>query len=352
MQSCRRVFDRLDLSKGENASLLMARYVKNLDDNNVSKLDLYEAMKDAAFNAKPLYTQAFKIRHDTLRTIAISKRFRTVSTLIAGLGSSNVLETGLALNPTYGMPMIPASSIKGITAHYCSQVFGADNQDYRGPDHDNKQEGGKIYEILFGKVYPNDEQEAGLLQFYDAWLIPESVNNAFADDVMTPHHSDYYSGKSKLPTDFDDPNPVMFLSVNGTFEFWIGCNYPEWSDFGIKIMEEALKNYGIGGKISSGYGKMESVLSAEEVQERAKREAQQINRNAGFLHDEGDTVEVICTKIKVVKGKEKREFAFADGGDKKAVRFETPPKVDENTKFQAKIIRINMRDNAYIMQTI
>ena len=337
MQSCRKVFDKLDLTKGENASLLMARYVKNLDDNNSSKLDLYEAMKDAAFNSKNLYAQAFNIRRKSLSKIASSKRFKTLGTIIAGLGSSNVLETGLTLNPTYGIPMIPGSSIKGVTAHYCSKIFGA----------------GQVYDTLFGKVSDeHNEQEAGFVQFYDAWLIPESVNNAFVDDVMTPHHSDYYSGKSARPTDFDDPTPIRFLSVSGTFEFWIGCCDSKWKDFAFKLTEDALKNFGIGGKITSGYGKMESVISPEEREEQERRKKQKANRDAGFLHDVDEIITLRCAKIKVVKGKEKGEFAFTEGDDKKSLRFEKLPKVNAGDLVQAKIIRIDTANKAYILQTV
>ena len=339
MQSCRKVFDKLDLTKGENASLLMARYVKNLDDNNSSKLDLYEAMKDAAFNSKDLYTQAFNIRHKALSNIASSKSFKTLGTIIAGLGSSNVLETGLTLNPTYGIPMIPGSSIKGVTAHYCSKVFGP----------------GKVYDTLFGKVSDeHDEQEAGFLQFYDAWLIPESVKDAFVDDVMTPHHSDYYSGKSARPTDFDDPTPIRFLSVSGTFEVWIGCYDSEWRDFAFRLTEDALKNFGIGGKITSSYGKMECVLSLEEREEQERRKKQKANREAGFFHDEGEIVTVICTNVTEKKKKVKREFAFTENSDNKPIHFSPGINANVGETITTRIIQIEQTktNNAYILQKL
>ena len=341
LQSCRKIFDGLDLTNGENASLLMARYVKNLDDNNSSKLKLYDAMKEAALNSnvKDLYTLAFNIRRRALSAVAISKRFKTLdnSAIIAGLGSSNVLETGLTLNPTYGIPMIPGSSIKGITAHYCLKIYGA----------------GEYYDTLFGKVSDeHNDQEAGAVQFYDAWLTPESVKNAFIDDVMTPHHSDYYSGKSERPTDFDDPTPIRFLSVAGTFEFWLGCCDSKCLDFAFEAVEGALKNLGIGGKITSGYGKMEKVLSPEEIQQEKKRNEQKNNRAAGFNHDVEEIITLRCTKIKEVKGKKKPEFAFTEGDDQKALRFEKIPQLNQGDLIRAKIIRIDMTNKAYILQEI
>lgn len=119
MLSCREALDALKLEEGENASLIMARYVKNLDDKNESKRKLFSAMTEAALNALELYEHAFRMRHDVIATTAIPKTFRTIQPLAVGLGNSNVIETGLALNHVYGMPILPGSSLKGITAHYC-----------------------------------------------------------------------------------------------------------------------------------------------------------------------------------------------------------------------------------------
>ena len=267
MQSCRRVLDGLKLETGENASLLMARYIKSLDDKNDSKLDLFDAMTHAASNALDLYAHAFRVRHDFLCRTAMPVCFRTIQPLAAGLGNSNVIETGLALNHVYGVPMLPASSLKGITAHYCSEIFGAEDPDYRGSYNNNPPEpAGRIYEALFGKIAPENEQEAGILRFYDAWILPECVRDCFVLDVMTPHHG----------SDFKDPIPINFLTVKGDFEIFIGCsNFEtdrEWIKFAFRLTESALSNYGIGGKIRAGYGKMTRILSAEETKAHESEE--------------------------------------------------------------------------------
>ena len=267
MQSCRRVLDGLKLDTGGNASLLMARYIKSLDDKNDSKRALFDAMTHAASNALDLYAHAFRVRHDFLCRTAMPVCFRTIQPLAAGLGNSNVIETGLALNHVYGVPMLPGSSLKGITAHYCSEIFGAEDPDYRGPDDDNPSEpAGRIYEALFGKIAPEKEQEAGILRFYDAWILPECVRDCFVLDVMTPHHG----------SDFKDPIPINFLTVKGDFEIFIGCsNFEtdrEWIKFAFRLTESALSNYGIGGKIRAGYGKMTRILSAEETKAHESEE--------------------------------------------------------------------------------
>ncbi len=355
LPSCRKALDMLKLDDGENASLIMARYVKNLDDKNESKRDLFSAMPHAVSNAEDLYSQAFRMRHDTLSAVAIPKTFATLNTLAAGLGNSNVIESGLALNHLYGMPYLPGSSIKGITSHYCSEIFGAADPDYSGPNPESPLEpAGKIYEALFGKVAPEKEQEAGLLRFYDAWILPESVNECFVTDVMTPHHG----------SDFADPTPINFMTVRGKFDIFIGCSNLEadrkWIDFAFSLVEEALKNYGIGGKIRAGYGKMQRVISddekkarEEEIKSRAKEEERKKNLTLGFMFNDGEEVEAVCVKVKIFKGKEKREFAFKDNrGDKNAVRFEPVPKINEGESIKAKILRTERPNKAYILQAL
>ena len=118
-------------------------------------------------------------------------------------------------------------------------------------------------------------------------------------DVMTPHHS----------SDFADPTPINFLTVKGDFEIFIGCANLEadrkWIDFAFSLAEEALKHYGIGGKIRAGYGKMERVSSAEEkkAQEearkaQAKEDERKKNISLGFMFNDGEEVEAeICTHL-------------------------------------------------------
>ena len=349
MQSCRKVLDTLKLEESENASLIMARYIKSLDDKNDSKRKLFSAMSHASVNALELYEHAFSMRRDTLVMTAIPKTFRTIQPLAVGLGNSNVIETGLALNPLYGMPMLPGSSIKGITAHYCSEIFGAENPDYRGPNPDAPLEpAGRIYEALFGKVAPEKEQEAGLLRFYDAWIMPESVSECFVMDVMTPHHG----------SDFADPDPINFPTVKGDFEIFIGCSNfeadKEWIDFAFSLTEEALKNYGIGGKIRAGYGKMERILSPEEKKARADEERRARFREKGFMFIEGDEIEVVCVKVEInKKGKEKQTFGLKeDCGDRNTIHFNPKIKVSEGESVKGRIKTIEEASRTYILEKL
>ena len=365
MQSCRDVLT--GLQGGSNASLLMARYLKAAMDGSQDAIDaraeLFRRMKTAAAAAYPIYAQAFRMRQETLNGLSAARTFETLAPMIVGLGSSNVLETGLTLNPLYGAPMIPGASIKGVVAHYCSKVLGV-NEGYRGPVLDDRnrptQKAGEIYEALFGKVdrtynadgtlspVPPDEMSGGYLRFYDAWIEPDSLEGAFVNDVMTPHHGDYYGDKADLPTDFDDPNPVTFMTVQGRFEVRVGCEEPdpdkrkEWLRFALDLTERALTAWGAGGKIRAGYGRLRVVESEEEKKLKAAQKQADQRQKDGWLHKEGETMSLTC--IEWDKKHQKSRFQTDDG---KPFQWQgKAPTVEKGGSVTVRIVKIGLVDRS------
>ncbi|MFA6364573.1 type III-B CRISPR module RAMP protein Cmr6 [Methanoregula sp.] len=220
-----------------------------------TKKGLYDAMQHALIRAAGPYDAAFKRYVATLGNSGKTGNFRTRGRLVIGLGSESVLETGITLHHTYGTPVIPGSALKGLASHYCDQVRGVTNPGFKR---------GEVYHnALFGT-----DEDSGHIIFHDAWLTPGSLASALPRDIMTPHHGDYYAGKSAAPTDFDDPNPVSFLSINGTFYISVSCDCDvddengknetgkKWEDLAFRILSDALREWGIGGKTSAGYGRM------------------------------------------------------------------------------------------------
>ncbi|WP_169743649.1 type III-B CRISPR module RAMP protein Cmr6 [Methanolacinia paynteri] len=181
--------------------------------------------------------------------------FITKNRLIIGLGNENVLETGITLHHTYGTPYIPGTALKGLAAHYCNQVWGKGDEKFK--------KDGEYYKAIFGT-----SDDSGHFIFHDAWITPESLKDkSLMPDVMTPHHGDYYSEKG-APTDFDKPVPISFVSVRGMFHIVVSCdvsgeNTEKWTKLVFRLLSEALENWGIGGKTSSGYGKLVKIESFE-----------------------------------------------------------------------------------------
>ncbi|MCZ2340775.1 MAG: type III-B CRISPR module RAMP protein Cmr6 [Bacteroidales bacterium] len=117
------------------------------------------------------------------------------------------------------------------------------------------RKGQSYHRLLFGTT-----DESGCLIFHDAWFVPDSETNPLQRDVMTPHHPQWLDG-SAPPTDFDSPVPVPFLSIAGQFQIavsWCGPTEKEWKWFwelGAACLRQALFDWGIGGKTTSGYGR-------------------------------------------------------------------------------------------------
>jgi CRISPR-associated protein Cmr6 len=284
------LYENRALSLAANAGLILNRYLRepqkqsggeqeggageNAHNNELPARDeLLDAAVVSVGRAWDVYRVAFQERQQ--RIGGAVRIFRTAGRLIIGLGAGSVLETGLTLNHVYGTPIIPGSALKGLAAHYCSTVWGASDPPFKGPDRDDfgtlprvkaqlgQVQEGRYYDFMFGAT-----EEAGFLTFHDAWITPDSLSGSLARDVMTPHHGDYYmkkmqDGRQSAPGDFDDPNPVTFLSVRGEFEVRVSCEgdandsqKKKWESFALRLAGQALQNWGIGGKTSSGYGVM------------------------------------------------------------------------------------------------
>lgn len=161
--------------------------------------------------------------------------------LVTGMGEASVYETNLTLHPVYGIPYIPASTIKGVLRHYLAEVPEAPND----------------IEMIFG----NDDENSSIKKtlkgqciFFDAFPLKAPRIEL---DVMTPHYPEYYTG-DKAPADWQSPTPIYFLTVgHGTpFRFLIGL--PENTD-NLKSrlyrwLKEALETNGLGAKTAVGYG--------------------------------------------------------------------------------------------------
>jgi CRISPR-associated protein Cmr6 len=97
--------------------------------------------------------------------------------------------------------------------------------------------------------------------FHDAMYIPQSLENdkVLAIDVITPHQFEYYKNSgSAWPNDYDNPVPVQFLNVKPGARFLVAISGETgWAQFVVARLKEALAEWGIGGKTSSGYGRVE-----------------------------------------------------------------------------------------------
>ena len=191
--------------------------------------------------------------------------------MIVGLGNASVYETSITLHHIYGIPYIPASTIKGVVrSQVIKEIFLpkhlSDNDEKANEKANEKAEEEAMSNPVFKLFFGNQEQK-GKLIFYDAF--PTS-SPKIEVDVMNPHYGSYYSDSSntKAPVDSDNPKPIFFLTVTGcAFQFLISSKsnklFEKYFDADSKKknitqwLTESLQNHGIGAKTAIGYGYMD-----------------------------------------------------------------------------------------------
>jgi CRISPR-associated protein Cmr6 len=240
-----------DLIEVSNAGLLYDRFLPTQNKDPNERLAFLKEICQIHTHTLPLYKKVFE-RHNQkcAHNNTLSKRFKASNRLLLGLGTPSTIEVGIHLDHLYGTPIIPGTALKGLASHYAHSVWGEVDPDWK--------EDGQYHQIIFG-----DKTSAGHLIFHDARITPETLEYSLKLEVITPHHSDFYSGKTERPTDFDSPVPIPFIAFTGEFDIAVSCNSEqqgnEWQHLTMALIAESLKNWGVGAKTSSGYGRMENI---------------------------------------------------------------------------------------------
>lgn len=229
---------------------------KEADDSKGAHLD-----KACEQGPSRLYTLAYE-RWKGMT--ADSGRFRSLymklpQRLFIGLSTASAIETGVCTSHSYGMPMIPGSSVKGaarahaaaigVPADYLAALFGEDEST-----------------AIAAKRAPG----AGSLVWHDAWWIPEIDTKPFVREVVTVHHQQYYAGQGEA-TDFDSPIPNAQIAVEGRFHFVVEGD-PAWAQLALDLLKKTLIDSGIGAKRAAGYGFMEVDTAATRKADNEQRE--------------------------------------------------------------------------------
>jgi CRISPR type III-B/RAMP module RAMP protein Cmr6 len=222
--------------------------------------------------------------------------YQLISRLLTGAGNASVYETGLTLHPVYGIPYLPASTIKGVT-----------RKRYIDNHHDGDEAialGNQSFCDLFGctgltRLVQTDvegkEKKKDVNSYYHkgrdlgdrkGWLIFFDAFPATAPklevDILTPHYKPYYED-AEPPADIYNPVPVTFLTVapGVTFTVAVALRPPgndgntQSKELLAKVQEAlhgAFTEDGVGAKTTVGYGRF--VDPEEEKQRAAVQEAE------------------------------------------------------------------------------
>jgi CRISPR-associated protein Cmr6 len=187
--------------------------------------------------------------------------------MMIGLSTGGALETGVTTHHTYGMPMIPGSSVKGVAQAHALRlgVSAAYRAVLFGEDEATATAGGRA-------------AGAGSLVWHDAWWCPGQEGELpFVAEVVTVHHKEYYAGTGQA-SDFDSPVPNAQIAVQGGFYFVVEGD-PAWSELALQLLRGAVSEAGIGAKRAAGYGFMVDDVQANRRHERAVAECSEAAMN-------------------------------------------------------------------------
>lgn len=239
----------LNNSLEPNAGLFLDKYILHQDKKKkesrrdhvrgVAEISIFEDY-EIVFKRWEMMLAAYKNSGYAIKSGKATVQGR----MVLGTGNESVLETAVTLHRTYGVPYIPGSALKGLAASLARQHCG-----------DDWMKTSENYNTVFGNT-----AESGCVVFLDAMYVAEngsSWRNPLKRDVLTPHHREYYMGSSP-PADWDDPNPVHFLSATGSYLVAIAASAggEDWLNAVWQILKHALTEVGIGAKTSSGYGRL------------------------------------------------------------------------------------------------
>lgn len=231
-----------------NPGLIFDRFAPDWRSNATIKKQGLERVAGATADKKLL--GEWNARWEACARAANAEPFalKTDWRFVAGLGRKGPLEVGFTFH-RYGFPILPGSSVKGIARAGALLLYKVKEDD-----------AGFI--AIFGRAPQRGEDEsvaqAGGAVFFDA--IPARVPKLELD-VMNPHFPQYYQGEA-LPTHWQSPVPVYFLTVapNTEFRFAVGWRVSldderrRLRDLAKQWLMAGLTELGAGAKTNAGYG--------------------------------------------------------------------------------------------------
>lgn len=249
MTSRRTVFANCSLqqlqqqNKHPHAGLWLDKFLTDQAQGDEEAKPATQLVKEVSSIGEPAgYNQFYNRWLNTLSQLGVRPRPMKINGRLAiGLGRASVIETGVTLHHTYGVPVIPGSSLKGLASTYADQYLA--NTLWK--------KGKEAHDALFGTT-----KTAGVVTFFDALPLP-GQSQLLRPDVITVHHPDYYQGQNTPPADWDSPNPIPFLTVTGTFLVALqpAPGAAGWEEMAYGILGQAAAELGAGAKTSSGYGR-------------------------------------------------------------------------------------------------
>lgn len=246
----------------DNLYLQLYRYA-HMEVNNKAKIKItpYIPNKDSQYLDLAFYRSILSNLDKRIQKVWSPLKFQDHPFIISqqsrwAIGIGGVSPYGNLLLPTlhplYGIPYLPASTLKGLMRH--CWIDADENEE---AEEVLKLFGSSIDEISDDEI--NGADRMGQLVFFDSYPDPD-CKGKLVKDVFTPHYQDYYSSfGSTPPTDDQNPIPIEFLCTEDfRFKIYIGTR-KELNDNEKNKLQKALiyvfSEQGIGAKTALGYGR-------------------------------------------------------------------------------------------------
>lgn len=257
----------------------------------------------AAIPEPPLYASAY-IRwvRALAASGAVACEVTAASRVLIGHGNASSTEVGMTLHQVYGVPFLPGTALKGLLNHYMAELgpqqSSPDSSEWRGVRYDGAGRPvaapGTFHGTMFGAPklasVPSGEGRQGTrgaAVFEDALYVPGSAPAAqpLMRDVLTPHQFAYYrdgpKGLGNGPTDWDEPNPVSFLSIRPGARFLLAATPvrggQDVAELALRHLVDAVSRWGVGAKTRAGYGRLtpETEIGPADILRRISKAATQ-----------------------------------------------------------------------------
>jgi len=270
-----------------NPGLLFQRYLPCV--NRIGKDKKQKELQGicaASEQTDPALLAAWNERWRAMAGAACATIFEraTEAPLLIGFGNKGAFEIGFTFH-FLGFPYLPGSGVKGLARAWAffKVIEAAGNFDLEELPEDAVA--GRLREIESQLTEPDLEKytlsvagwpeqaralagqfrlifghqnDAGHAIFFDAIPRDDRKGVKMVMDILNPHYPEYGNGTS-LPTNWQDPPPVQFLTVAAHTVFcfavgWRGLQPPDERDLAARWLQESLAFMGAGSKTSAGYG--------------------------------------------------------------------------------------------------
>lgn len=288
----------------------------------------------ARAGAPDAYADAYRRWSSAIEDASLWTFEATLKTrLTVGLGAANPGENGIALQRTYGVPVIPGSTIKGAMRSCALELSGVHENVKPQWKREEAPDNAQAALTVFGAA---DAMAA--VTCFDAWWVPEG--KPFCVETWTPHHQNYMTQGADLPLDSDEPTPLGLFAVPKGAKFRFAFQVPDpradWIAALAPVVQLALER-GLGAKHSQGYGRfvVPNLVPDERRRDVRPQEPQEVILRNGSQELPG-----------IFRKQDKRCWIEFPGGETRPVI--DPPRLEEGSPVTVRLTVANGRIQAQI----